>query len=231
MSPLYVRRLIFSCDFVSLYPVVHFPCMYLSGIIVITNRISDRLSTRKISLWIFTSAKLFSSAVNSTLQVSKVLLINSMTSFEFLYIFMQGIIQLQGTMSSVFLQSIQARAKFLRLALLLLKMFWSIFLILFVPQGTGRGLLADRNPPRWFVPLVIATSSAGTVWVYNCLRRFLFGDLSGPEWFYLWLPIQVYLVLVDIYTFRWPVCRGWLWFFIPESVYSNKELFSLVFFF
>ena len=59
-----------------LYPAVHFwVCMWLSGIIAITNSNGDSASPSNIPLWTFASGKLFPSAVNSTLQVFMVFLI------------------------------------------------------------------------------------------------------------------------------------------------------------
>ena len=59
---------------------------WLSGIIAITNTNSDSASPWKIPLRIFTTAKLFPSAVNSILQFFMVFSINFMTSSNILYI-------------------------------------------------------------------------------------------------------------------------------------------------
>ena len=64
------------CNLLSLYLAVHFLRMWLSDIMVITNSIGDSTSSWNMSLWIFTSTKLFPPAVNSTLQVSMVFSIN-----------------------------------------------------------------------------------------------------------------------------------------------------------
>ena len=69
MSSLYIRWLILSCDFLSLYPAVHFLSMWLSGIIRIINSIGDSVSPWNISLWNFASTKLFPPAVDSTPEV------------------------------------------------------------------------------------------------------------------------------------------------------------------
>ena len=68
MLSMYIRWLIFSCELLSLYPAVHFLSICLSGIIAITNSNSDNAFPRNIPLWIFAWAKLFTPAVNSTLQ-------------------------------------------------------------------------------------------------------------------------------------------------------------------
>ena len=73
--------------------------MWLSGIIAITNSNGDSASPWNMPLWIFTSAKIFPSAVNSTLQVSVFFSINFMTSSGILYILRQCNIQLWGTIS------------------------------------------------------------------------------------------------------------------------------------
>ena len=86
ISSMYIRLLIFSSDLLSLYPLVHFMKMWLSGIIAIINSESDSTSPWNITLWIFASAKLYSSAVNSTLQVFTVFSIMFMTSSNILYI-------------------------------------------------------------------------------------------------------------------------------------------------
>ena len=61
MSSVYLRWLIFSCNLLSLYPAVHFLSMWVSGIIAIMNSRGGSASPWKIPLWIFVSAKLFSS--------------------------------------------------------------------------------------------------------------------------------------------------------------------------
>ena len=63
----------FSSDLLSLCPTVHFLSMWLSGVMAIMNSNGDRASPWKIPQWIFVSAKVLSSAVNSTLQVFMVL--------------------------------------------------------------------------------------------------------------------------------------------------------------
>ena len=72
MSSIYIRWSILSSDLWSLYPSVHFLSMRLSGIIAITSSHSDSVFPWNISLWIFTSPKLFPPTVNSTLQFFKV---------------------------------------------------------------------------------------------------------------------------------------------------------------
>ena len=120
-SSMYFRWLIFSCDLQSLYPAVHFFSTWLSGIIAITNSNGDSTSPWNIHLWIFASAKLFSPAVNSTLQVFMVFWRKFMTSSDILHILRQVIIQLFGDISYAFLLSIQAMARFFRLILLSLR--------------------------------------------------------------------------------------------------------------
>ena len=102
MSSMYIRLWIFSCDFVGLYPAVHFLSMWLSGIIAITNSNGNSASPWNIPLWIFASAKLFLSAVNSTFWIFLVYSIKFMTSSYILDILRQFIIQLCGTMSMPF---------------------------------------------------------------------------------------------------------------------------------
>ena len=99
MSSMYIRSLIFSCDLLSLYPAVHFLCIWLSGIMAIRNSNGDSASPWKIPLWIFASAKRLPPTVNSTLQVFMVFSIKFMTSSDILYILKQFIIQLCGTIS------------------------------------------------------------------------------------------------------------------------------------
>ena len=65
---MYIRWVIFSCYLLSLYPLVHFRSMWLSGVSAVTNNNGDSASPWNITLWIF--AKLFPPAVNFTLQVS-----------------------------------------------------------------------------------------------------------------------------------------------------------------
>ena len=81
---MYIRRLIFSCDLLSLYPPEHFLGMWFSGIMAIMNSNSDSTSPWKIPLWIIASAKLLPPAVNSTLQIFMVFSIKFMTSFDIL---------------------------------------------------------------------------------------------------------------------------------------------------
>ena len=70
----------FFYDIWSLYPPVNFLSMWLSGTITITNSYGASAYPWKISLWIFTSVKLFPPAVSLTLQFSMVFSINFMTS-------------------------------------------------------------------------------------------------------------------------------------------------------
>ena len=84
MSSMYIKWLIFSWDLLISYPAVHFLRMWLSGIMAITNSNGDSASPL---IWIFTSAKLFPPAVNSTLQVCMVFSINCTTWSGILYIF------------------------------------------------------------------------------------------------------------------------------------------------
>ena len=68
-------------------------CMWLSGIIAITNSNGDCTSPRNIPLWIFSTAKLFSSAVSSIFQFFMVSSINLTTPSDILYILRLSIIQ------------------------------------------------------------------------------------------------------------------------------------------
>ena len=103
MSFMYIKWLIFSCDLLSLYPAAHFLRMWLSGLMAITNSNGDCASPWNMRLCIFTSAKLFPPAVNSTLQISMVFLINCMTCSGILYIFRQCSIHLCGNIFLAFL--------------------------------------------------------------------------------------------------------------------------------
>ena len=96
---MYIKRLIFSCDPLSLYPAVHFLSMWLSGITAIMNSKGDSASPWKIPLWIFVSAKLHPPAVSSTIQVFMVFSMKFMTSCDILYILRQCIVQFCGTIS------------------------------------------------------------------------------------------------------------------------------------
>ena len=78
MSSMYIKWLIFSCDVLSLYPTMHFFRMWLSGIIAITKSNGDSTYFCYMPVWIFTSAKLFPSAI--ILQVSIVFSIKYMIS-------------------------------------------------------------------------------------------------------------------------------------------------------
>ena len=102
ISSMYIKWLIFFCDLLSLYPAEHFLRMWLSGIIAITNSYADSASPLNMHLWIFITAKLFPPAINSTLQVCMVFLINSMTWLGISYILWQFSIQLWGTISKPF---------------------------------------------------------------------------------------------------------------------------------
>ena len=94
-SFIHIRWLIFSCDSLSLYPPSYFLSMWLSGFITTTtNSNSDSASLWNIHLWIFTSAKLLLTAVNSTLQYSLVLSINFLILSDILYILRHCKIQL-----------------------------------------------------------------------------------------------------------------------------------------
>ena len=81
---------------------VPFLSMWLSGIMTIMNSRYDTASPRKISLWIFISAKLLPPAVSSTVQVFMVFSIKIMTSCDILYILRQCSIPLCGTISYAF---------------------------------------------------------------------------------------------------------------------------------
>ena len=109
---MYIRWLIFSCDLLSLYPPVYLLSMWLNGIIAITNSNSDSASPWNIPLWIFASAKLFSPAVNFTLQFSMVFSIKFTISSGIFYISGQFIIQLCGTISYAFFKWIYVITRF-----------------------------------------------------------------------------------------------------------------------
>ena len=82
MSSMYIRWLIFSCDLLSLYPLVHFPSKCLSGIIAILNGNWDSTSPWKIPLWIFASAKILPYDVYFILQIFLVFSIRFNTSSD-----------------------------------------------------------------------------------------------------------------------------------------------------
>ena len=120
MPSMYIKWLIFSSDLLNLYPAVHFLSMWLIGIMAIINNKGDNASPWKIPLWIFVSAKLLPPAVNSTLQVFIISSLKFMTScnimnilclffFFFLFFFF---LRRCGTISSAFLYSILATARF-----------------------------------------------------------------------------------------------------------------------
>ena len=69
MSSMYIRWLIFSCDLLNLYLPVYFLCIWLRGIITITNSNGDSASHWNLPLWIFNSANIFPLVVNSTRHV------------------------------------------------------------------------------------------------------------------------------------------------------------------
>ena len=121
MSSMYIRWLI-SWDLLNLYPAVHFLSMWFSGIIAIMNSKGDSASPWKMPLWIFVSAMLLPPAVSSTLHVFMVCSMKFMTSCDILCILRQCNIQLCGSISYAFLQSIQAIARFFRLVLLSFRM-------------------------------------------------------------------------------------------------------------
>ena len=64
MSSMYIRRLIFPCDLLSLYPAVHFLSMWLSGImaIIIINYLKPY-----ICLWIINPN--WNTSNNTTMQI------------------------------------------------------------------------------------------------------------------------------------------------------------------
>ena len=90
MLSTYIEWLIFSCNLLSLYPVVHFLIMWLSGIIGITNNNGDSASPWNLPLWIFTSAKLFPPVVVSTHQVRMIFSINCTTWLGIIIIIIQS---------------------------------------------------------------------------------------------------------------------------------------------
>ena len=53
MSSMCIRWLIISCDFLSLYPALHFLSMYLIGILAMINSNFDSASSWYMLLWIF----------------------------------------------------------------------------------------------------------------------------------------------------------------------------------
>ena len=81
---MYICRLIFFCDLVNLYLPVHFLSMWLNGIISITNSEGEFASPWKIPFWIFTAAKIFPPAINSTFQFFIATVKNVMTLSDIL---------------------------------------------------------------------------------------------------------------------------------------------------
>ena len=167
-SSMYIWWLIFFCDLLSLHRAVYFLSMGLSDIIAFINSNDDSASPWNIPLWIFTSAKLFPPAVNSTRQVFLVFSIKFMTSSDILYILRQFIIQLCGITSYAFLLSIQAITSFFsvsscscwgcddqcRVAFLSLWILYGIRCF----SGTVCSLLVSNKSLPLFVPLVFSTS-------------------------------------------------------------------------
>ena len=165
----------------------------------IMNSKGDSASPWKIPLWIFVSAKLFLPAVNSTLQVFMVFSMKFMTYI--LYILRHFIIQLCGTMSYAFLQSIQAIARcffvwscfrlacvdLCRVTLLCL---WIRCGIISVLQEINLGLLGSNRSLPLFVLLIFSTLSVSKLWVYNCLEQFLCLGPFGLMWSFLWSSSQ-----------------------------------------
>ena len=88
MSSMYIRRLIFFCDLLSLYQPVHFMRMSLNDVIAILNSNGNSASLWNITLRIFTSSKPFPPIVSSTVQFCVVLSINFITLSDILYLFM-----------------------------------------------------------------------------------------------------------------------------------------------
>ena len=74
----------------------------MSGIIAITNCSDDNESSLKIALWIFSSARVFSPAVCSTLQFFMAFVVKFMTLSDILYIFSHSIIQVYRTILLAF---------------------------------------------------------------------------------------------------------------------------------
>ena len=94
MSSKYITWFIFSCDLLSLYPVVHFLRVRLSGIMALANSKRNIASPWNMPLSIITSVKLCLPAVNFTLHVSMVFSINCTISSGILYILRQCSLQL-----------------------------------------------------------------------------------------------------------------------------------------
>ena len=165
MSSMYIRWLIFSCDLVSLYPAVHFLCMWLSGIIAIIKSNGDSASLWNITLWIFASAKLFAPAVNSTHQIFKVFYVK----FDFVWYFVHlGAFSYSGLYHMPFCSRFRPKVIFsvsscsrwgctYRYRVVLLCV-WILCSILSLPQGTICGLLASRKPLPLLVLFVFYTS-------------------------------------------------------------------------
>ena len=76
--------------------------MRLSGLIIITNRNGKSASPWKMPHWIFASAKVFLSVVNSTYQFFMKSVMNFMTLSDFSYISKHSTILDCGTVSCVF---------------------------------------------------------------------------------------------------------------------------------
>ena len=103
MPSMYIKWLFFSCVLLSLYHVVHFLSMWLSGIMAIMNSKGNWTSPWNIPPLIFASAKLLPPVVNSTFQVFMLFSTKFMTSCYILYILRRFIIKLCETISYTFL--------------------------------------------------------------------------------------------------------------------------------
>ena len=82
---------------------------------------------------------------------------------------------------------------------------------LFVPQGTIYDLFARNQNLHLFLPLVFSTSQVGMLLVCSCLGRFLCLGPFGSIWSFLWLYIQIRVLLIDICTFWVLVSHEWGW--------------------
>ena len=149
---------IFSYDLLSLYPLVHFLSMGLSGIIAITKSNGDSATLWKILLWIFTSIKLFPLAISSNLQFSIVFLIDFMTSVYLFHILSQSIIYhcgsiiynfcCQSTLKLDFYVSFGCSWGQVDQRIVDILYLRSIFGILSVPGGTVHGLWENCKSPH-----------------------------------------------------------------------------------
>ena len=152
---MFIRCLVFSCDLLSLYPVVHFLSRWLGGIIAVTNSNRDSASPWIIRQWIFASAKLFPPAVNSTLHLISCTfsgsLLSSFSGLCHMPFCSQSMQELDFAVSSC---SHSGCLDQCTVAQLCSRIFYGIF---FVLRVTIRGLTSRKSFPL-FVQLVFSKS-------------------------------------------------------------------------